>query len=887
MSTTVKASGRQRGYLPRPTHIGLILLGLALFAVATTGFLLVPAHAATTAQGGMNVQPGMRPWQYLGANPDGWYCPSASTCTTSNPLGRIDTEMGLAQQLHVANLRVEIPWFLVEPTKGSYDWSRVDYIFSSAAGHGIVLQPDIVYTPTWGGGYNAFPAPADFGAFVSAFMARYGGRINAVEMWNEPDGGQSLVANNPAQYVQDILIPGYNAVKASHPNVAVIDGGSINDSGACCAWLSGIYNGGGGNYFDIAAFHDYGGNYSQIVQQYQGVMKAHGQNKPIWLGEYGVSDPTGSQQSSLIQSALNTPGLAMAQFYTLRDEGVYKCCPPASTGEHKQYGLVAADDVTKKSSFYTMQSLLGGAPAPAPSAPAPAPSPSNAPAPAPSPVAGPTVAPTSAPAPAPAPPPPSGTTAAGLRVSGNQLVDSNGTVVRLHGANMAGTEFVCAQGWSSDPFGGQPEDNAQTFAAMKAWHINAVRVPLNEDCWLGINGAKIGGAAYQGAVIKLVQDLRAAGFYVIVDLHWTAPGTQLALSQNPAPDEDHSPAFWKSVAATFAKDQGVIYDLFNEPFFYWIAPGGPNEWACLMNGCTLTQYETGGTPFTITANWKSAGMNELIADVRSTGAQNVLMVAGTNWARDLSGWLANRPAGSNIAAAWHSYPSANPSLTSECAAQACWDSVVAGVAAKVPVVTGETGDSVAGPETYLPSFLPWAGSHGLSVIAWTWNAWTNPDDVLVTNMTTGAPTPGEGVTYRSWLNGLPAPSPAPAPVKFSPAPVPAPVVAPAPVKSTAPAKEPVPVKSTAPKDGSTSHVTVGKIAPPKKLTAGPTDPVKAKDDPIGGETGPAVSAADTFGIRAIYLGFAFIGLAAAVWGAAHVVAAMGGIVGMRSSPGSI
>jgi endoglucanase len=128
-------------------------------------------------------------------------------------------------------------------------------------------------------------------------------------------------------------------------------------------------------------------------------------------------------------------------------------------------------------------------------------------------------------------------------VKGNQIVDANGNIVRLQGTNMAGTEFVCSQGWSSDPFGGQPEDTAQTFAAMRSWHVNAVRVPLNEDCWLGINGATIGGAAYQSAIIKLVHDLRAAGFYVIVDLHWTAPGTQLALSQNPAPDEDHSPAF--------------------------------------------------------------------------------------------------------------------------------------------------------------------------------------------------------------------------------------------------------------------------------------------------------------------------------------------------------
>jgi len=51
--------------------------------------------------------------------------------------------------------------------------------------------------------------------------------------------------------------------------------------------------------------------------------------------------------------------------------------------------------------------------------------------------------------------------------------------------------------------------------------------------------------------------------------HWTAPGTQRALSQNPEPDADHSPAFWASVAATFARDPGVIFDLFNEPYDYW------------------------------------------------------------------------------------------------------------------------------------------------------------------------------------------------------------------------------------------------------------------------------------------------------------------------------
>ena len=94
-----------------------------------------------------------------------------------------------------------------------------------------------------------------------------------------------------------------------------------------------------------------------------------------------------------------------------------------------------------------------------------------------------------------------------LHVDGNRLVNSAGTTVVLHGADMSGTEFVCVQGWTGDPFGGQPEDDPATFAAMKSWGIDVVRIPLNEDCWLGINGVRIGGTAYRQPVIELVRNL--------------------------------------------------------------------------------------------------------------------------------------------------------------------------------------------------------------------------------------------------------------------------------------------------------------------------------------------------------------------------------------------
>jgi hypothetical protein len=764
----------------------MLLLGLLVIGVIVTGSMQTRALAAVR-QGGINVEPSARPWRYVGGNPGSWWCVQPNC--VADPTASMNQEISLAHQVGAANLRLEFPWFMIEPQNGVYDWSRSDQIMAAAKAAGVTIQPVLVFTPSWAASNTTVaPAGSDFAAFVTAFTRRYDHQVPVIEMWNEADHGHYWNSGEQA-YVSSILNPGYAAVKAVDPAIKVEVSGTANDPVAS-GWLANLYA--FGAQYDIMAFHNYAGNPVGEAQSIQSAMAAHGDNRPIWLGEYSVASATGDQSGLLTSVLTGVSPIAMAQWYNLRDDAAYNCCP-AVPAVSATWGLVNAN-YSLKSSFTTMRTLLGGSTPPSPSSnPTPTPTPPANPTPTAAPSPSPSASPSAAPSPLPPPTPVVPASAGGLHVQGNQIVDTKGNVVRLRGANMAGTEFVCAQGWSADPFGGQPEDSPATFAAMQAWHINFVRVPLNEDCWLGINGARIGGAAYQTAIVKLVHDLRAAGFYVIVDLHWSAPGTQLALSQNPVPDKDHSPAFWSSVAATFSNDLGVIYDLFNEPFLYWIAPGGPDQFTCLMNGCTLNQYETGGTPFTITANWQSAGMNELIGDVRAAGAKNVIMVAGANWARDMSGWIAHRPADTNVAASWHSYPSGNPTLISECAAQSCWDSVVAPLAQQVPVVVGETGDSTFGPQTYLPAFLPWANTHGLSVVAWTWNAWTNPDDVLVTDMQTGAPTSGEGVFYKAWIAGQPLPSPAPPPSPTS-SPSPSPVVtpSPSPSPSTTPSPSPTP-----------------------------------------------------------------------------------------------
>jgi hypothetical protein len=331
-----------------------------------------------------------------------------------------------------------------------------------------------------------------------------------------------------------------------------------------------------------------------------------------------------------------------------------------------------------------------------------------------------------------------------VRVAGNRLVDGSGTTLRLRGADASATEFVCAQNWSDDAYGGQPFGQLSSFQAMRTWHINVVRIPLNEDCWLNINGVRIGGANYQSQIRNEVSLAHQAGLYVILDLHWNAPGSVRALSQQPAPDADHSPTFWQQVATAYKSDPGVIFDLYNEPFDYWGTKADP--WDGWLNGDTQTQYMTGGSPYTVTMNWQTAGVQQLINVVRATGATNPVLVNGMDWSNDVSGWLSHEPKdpAAQLIVGSHVYPGQPCSNTS------CWDRVYPALAAKYPILVGETGDSVNAPANFLPGFLSYAESHGWNYLAWTWNVWGDSANVLITSWS-GTPNSGEGTTFRNFL----------------------------------------------------------------------------------------------------------------------------------------
>lgn len=349
----------------------------------------------------------------------------------------------------------------------------------------------------------------------------------------------------------------------------------------------------------------------------------------------------------------------------------------------------------------------------------------------------------------------------GLHVVSNTIQNGNGQVLFLHGVGRGQTEYECIAGTDVTP------RTQAVVNAIKSWNANIVRVPLNEDCWLGINtnskNAAYMGTPYRQSILNWVNLLTSNNLAVIVDLHSNAPGSTPSTDQLAMPDADHALAYWKSVAAAFKSNSSVIFDLFNEPLPYfdienqYTRGSSGKAWQCWLKGGNIC---TGDPKITYAA----VGMQALVNAVRQTGARNVLMLGGLQYSNDLTQWLAYKPIDpqNNLVASWHVY------AINRCAYQSCWDSEIAPVAAQVPIIAGEFGvgpPAVTGKTDcnapFLNSLWSFLDSHQLGYAAWKFNVWpgscgdSNSFNWALISNEFGTRTP-YGDLYYHHLQGLPS-----------------------------------------------------------------------------------------------------------------------------------
>ena len=309
------------------------------------------------------------------------------------------------------------------------------------------------------------------------------------------------------------------------------------------------------------------------------------------------------------------------------------------------------------------------------------------------------------------------------------------------GVNRPGGEYGCVSGNVWDPADGSGNNQA-TITAMLAWKINAVRIPLNEDCWLSLNGVKTGGTTYQSTIQTWVNLLLQNNIYPILDLHWTENNGAQATGQQPMPDMAHAPTFWGQVAAAYKDSPKVIFDLFNEPY-----PDNNMEataaWTCWRDGGTCTGM-----------SYAAAGMQSMVTAVRNAGANNLILLGGIEYSNDLSQWLTYKPTdpANNFAASWHVYPNSNYTSGHTLMMDAM------GVAGMVPIVATEIGGVLSGctatSGTDDGSFITMAMSYldGLyppqSYVAWSWS--TDDTPVLISNYNGTASAAGRPTRHTCW-----------------------------------------------------------------------------------------------------------------------------------------
>lgn len=312
--------------------------------------------------------------------------------------------------------------------------------------------------------------------------------------------------------------------------------------------------------------------------------------------------------------------------------------------------------------------------------------------------------------------------------------------------------------WGQNNWGGCGGDGhftATDFANIAAWHATAVRIPVSEADWLG---RRCGTANYPALVDAAIAAANAQGMYAIVDLHWTdagglAPCDQGCFSgQQPMPDSD-SVRFWSQVAARYANRPGVIFDLFNEPHDV--------SWNCWRNGGCNVTASTAPAGSTTPVTYTAVGMQQLLNAVRATGAHNLVLAAGLDWAYDLSGVVNGEAlSGSNVAYDSHIYVHWHNTT-------ADWDSHVGVVARSRPVTVTELGSTDCSSDVtatllhYLQAPMGIAADR-ISWAVWSWNA---PGDCsqpsLLANWQ-GTPLAGQGALIHDTLAALAAAPPAPA-----------------------------------------------------------------------------------------------------------------------------
>lgn len=269
-----------------------------------------------------------------------------------------DRVLQLTQNAGFDWVRQQVVWRDIEdPTQGIFGWEELDRIVETVNSYGRKLLVNVVRSPTPYNATNGLPDdPATLGRFLELMAQRYGAKIQAYEVWNEPnlavENGGNIVPEDVGHYVE-ILKEAYTRIKAVNPDAIVLAAASsssgVTDPNIALSdeefyRLMYSYNGGEvRNYFDVQAVHPGGAanppdtlwpdnpsfiegctpapdrcwnddetHYFRHIENVRQWMEQSGMgDKEVWITEYGWATPN------------NTPGYEFGNFVSREQQAEY------------------------------------------------------------------------------------------------------------------------------------------------------------------------------------------------------------------------------------------------------------------------------------------------------------------------------------------------------------------------------------------------------------------------------------------------------------------------------------------------------------------------------------------------------------------------------------
>lgn len=282
-----------------------------------------------------------------------------------------------------------------------------------------------------------------------------------------------------------------------------------------------------------------------------------------------------------------------------------------------------------------------------------------------------------------------------IRVEGNRFVGPEGATVMLRGFSFSDPDKLDREGhWNRALF-----DEART-----RWNANVVRLPVHPAAW-----RERGEEAYLALLDDGLRWAEETALYVIIDWH-TIGNLRTELFQHPRYNTTKTETlrFWKAIAARYGNRPVVaFYELFNEP----------------------TRFN--GTLGRIAWEDFKEYMEEIISVIRAHGARGIPLVAGFDWAYDLTEPAANPIDAPGVAYVTHPYPQKRPQPWQE-----RWQADWGFLAERYPVMATEFGfmsaDAqgahvpVIADETYGEAIIDFFEQRGISWVAWVFDPEWSP-----------------------------------------------------------------------------------------------------------------------------------------------------------------